>query len=64
MKWVLRDAGFEVVDESYYDFRLPFLEKFVPSWAQQWSNYAQRLEHSAMLGWLGEGYIVKVRKKP
>ena len=63
MKWLLKDTGFEVLNESYYDFRLPLLETLVPSWAQQWSNYAQRLEHS-VFGWLGEGYIVKVRKKP
>ena len=60
---LLGQAGFTPAASYGYDYRIPFLEKFLPSLALT----LMRLAHEAMSGsralsWLGEGYMVKAVK--
>lgn len=60
---LLRRAGLEPLEARSYDFRLPFLEKFLPGVALSLMEKGHAaLSNSQTLHWLGEGYMVKVRK--
>jgi ubiquinone/menaquinone biosynthesis C-methylase UbiE len=61
---LLREAGFEIVDWRYYNFHIPFLERISRRFAIRMALALQRFGRSRLLGFLGGGYLVNVRKAP
>ena len=62
-KKLLKKSGTQIEQHCRYDFRLPFIEKFLPTMAAYLMQKNQHLlQHSRYLGWLGEGYVIKARK--
>jgi ubiquinone/menaquinone biosynthesis C-methylase UbiE len=60
---ILEKCGLHIRGKKSYDFRLPFIEKFFPRIAIHLMRKNQTiLQNSNLLGWLGEGYVVKARK--
>jgi ubiquinone/menaquinone biosynthesis C-methylase UbiE len=60
---ILKKFGMLITRKGSYDFRLPFIEKFFPRIAIHLMRKNQTiLQNSNLLGWLGEGYVVKARK--
>ncbi len=60
----LTDAGYSIGRKSWYDFRLPFLERLFPSTARNTMRILQpRLQNSRALGWLGEGMIIEAIRR-
>jgi ubiquinone/menaquinone biosynthesis C-methylase UbiE len=61
---MLETSGVHVEEKRSYDFRLPFVEKFFPHTAVDIMKWMQhKFQNSKKLGWFGEGYVVKARKK-
>lgn len=60
---LLADLDLQVEKASRYDFRLPFIEKLFPKTAIRLMNFFQvHLEKSSILGWIAEGYVLRVKK--
>lgn len=58
----LARAGLVVESFRFYDFYLPFLRRLVPAADAKLSAVIRRHRRSRLLGHLGTGYLVKVRR--
>jgi ubiquinone/menaquinone biosynthesis C-methylase UbiE len=58
---ILAREGFRVESHAFYDFRPPLLQWVMPSVALAGAKRLQRLQDSTVLGWLGEGIVLKAR---
>jgi ubiquinone/menaquinone biosynthesis C-methylase UbiE len=58
---LLEDARFRIESHALYDFRPPLLQWVAPSAALATAQRLQRLQHSHMLAWLGEGIVLRAR---
>lgn len=60
---LLKGAGLELVDWAFYDFHVPFVERFGQRRAVALAQWLQlRLARSRWGRWLGSGYLAKVRR--
>ena len=59
---MLKECGFYITDWQYYDFHIPFLERFSMKKTIEFSKYLQRFSKSKNAKYLGSGYIVKAVK--
>ncbi len=59
---LLESAGFRSQNQAFYDFNPPLLEVISPALALKATRRLQCLGRSKVLGWLGEGLLLKVRK--
>ena len=65
MRDLLERNGFKVLEKKSYDFRIPFLDRISHggTGAVKAMKFLHRLcSASPLLGWLGEGYIIKAVK--
>ena len=59
---IIRQAGLEVVEEEFYDFHLPFLERLNRTLATGAARRLQRLSRCWLGLFLASGLVVSVRK--
>lgn len=58
----IETSGFEIVDWSFYDFHIPFLERLSMELAIRASKWLQRFGRKRAMSFLGSGYLAKIRK--
>lgn len=61
---LLEESGFRIIQKRSYDFRIPFVEKFLPKIAVSlMKKFHNLMTDSRIFGWFGEGYIVFIQKR-
>ncbi|ODS33229.1 MAG: putative methyltransferase [Candidatus Scalindua rubra] len=62
LSYELYNIGFEKMDVRYYDFRIPYVDVLFEEFSIKIAKRFQNLLSSSLLGWLGEGFVIKVQK--
>jgi ubiquinone/menaquinone biosynthesis C-methylase UbiE len=55
-------SGFKIMEWSFYDFHIPFLERISMNCAIRMAKYLQKFSGKIALSFLGSGYLVKIGK--
>jgi len=58
----LKESGFQIMDWSYYELNIPFIERVSGKAAVLATRWLQRFAKHKKAAFLGSGYLVKVKK--